>query len=109
VYSEVSNRISRDDPGQRVDVPNAVPNDLGTSMSRRSTAVAHILNASIGTGRSSTNVGGSRKADTIVVTNLANARVPKYAPRILFLKVIAYTLGRGLIGWIGDLETKATP
>ena len=69
--------------------------------------MAHILRASIGTRGSSTNVGGLRKVNTNVVVNLANVRVPKYAARILFLKVIAYNLGRGYIGWIG--RTNDTP
>src|SRR5258707_5543651 len=38
---------------QRSDAPNAVPNELGTNMNRRSTMVAHILKASTGTGRNS--------------------------------------------------------
>ena len=101
MYSTVSSRISYDDPSQRNDVPNAVPNELGMTMSRGFTTVAQILKASIGTGGNSTNVGGLRKADTSVIANLANARVPKYAARILFLKVIAYTLGWGRVGWIG--------
>ena len=71
--------------------------------------MGHILKASIGSGRNSANSGGLRKADTSAITNLANVRDPKYAARILFLKVIAYTLGRGYIGWIADLETDNTP
>ena len=78
-------------------------------MSWRSTTVAHVLKASIGTGGSSKNVGGLEKANTRAVVNLANARVPKYAARTLFLRVIAYTLGRGRIGWVSDLETNDAP
>ena len=105
----VSNQTGYEDPSQRSDVPNAVPNELGISKSRMSTSIAQILKASIGTGGSSTNVGGLTKINTNVVVNLANVRVPKYAARILFLKVIAYSLGRGHVGWIGDLETDDTP
>ena len=97
------------DQNQRSDAPNAAPNELGTNMSRRSTTIAHILKASTGIGRNSTNVGGLTKAVASAIANLANVRVPKYTARILFLKVIAYTLGRGRIGWRSDFGTNDTP
>ena len=100
MHSTVSDRTLCGDPRRCSDVPNTVPNELGIRMSWRSTAIAHILKASIGTGGSSTNVGVLRKAVTSATVNLTNVRAPKYAARILFLKVIAYTLGRGRIGWI---------
>lgn len=60
------------------------------------------LKASIGIGGRSTNATGREKADASDTASLANARVPKYTARILFLKVIAYTLSRGRISWSGD-------
>jgi len=43
---------------------------------------------------------GGRKDDASVKTNFANARVPKYTARSLFLKAIVYILGRNHISWL---------
>jgi len=55
------------------------------------------------------NVGGLKKAVASAIDNLANVRVPQYTARILFLKVIAYTLGLGRIGWFSNLEINNIP
>ena len=70
---------------------------------------AHMLKASTGTtGRPTTNVG-STKNDTMNIVNLANARTPKYTTSLLFLKVIAYSLGRNHIGWLGGTGEHDAP
>ena len=80
-------------------VPNVVPIDIGANMILGFMLIAHMLKASTGTmGRFTTNVG-STKNDTMNIVNLANARIPKYTTSVLFLRVIAYSLGRNRIGW----------
>ena len=57
----------------------------------------------------STTVGGLTKDATSVTVNLVNARAPKYAVRILFLKVIAYILRRGCISQLRDEDKCGVP
>ena len=81
-------------------IPNVVPIEIGANVSSGFMLIAHMLKASTGTsGRSTTNVGSTKK-DTRNVVNLANARIPKYTMNVLFLRVIAYSLGRNRIGWL---------
>jgi len=60
------------------------------------------LKASIGIGGRSTNATGRTKDEASDTANLANARVPKYTARILFPKVIAYTLRQSRISRLRD-------
>ena len=71
--------------------------------------VPHKLKASTGTRGKSMFTGGPINHVTSEVTNLANARVPKYIASSLFLRVIAYMLRWGHISWLSDLETNNTP
>ena len=82
--------------------PNAVPIPLGTNLNWRFGTTGQKLKASIGIGGRSTNATGRVKDDASDTANLANARVPKYTARILFLEVIAYTLRRTRISWSRD-------
>ena len=82
--------------------PNAVPIALGTNLNWRFGTTGQKLKGSIGIGGSSANATGRAKDDASDTANLVNARVPKYTARILFLKVIAYTLGRTRISRLRD-------
>ena len=73
-------------------IPNAVPNECGTLLNRKSTTNPHKLKVSIGTGGRSMTFRGTTRFDASETTNLANVMLPKYTARVLFLDVIAYTL-----------------
>ena len=74
-----------------------VPIALGINLNWRCGTTGQKLKASIGIGGRTKNVTGLTKDDASDTTNLANARVPRYTARILFPKVIAYTLRRNRI------------
>ena len=62
--------------------------------------IVHELKASTGIGGGDMTTGDLENVDENVVVNLANARVPRYTTSILFLKLIAYTLGWNRIRWL---------
>ena len=74
---------------ERRNVPNAVPIEFGTNLNWRFTTVAHKLRASTGNGGMVKTVGSLVRDAASDMAILANARVPKYARRILLLEVIA--------------------
>ena len=74
-------------------VPNAVPIEFGINISWRSMLTSHKLKGSIGTRGRAVIFGGLIKAVTKGEAILVNIRAPRYTASVLFLKVIAYTLG----------------
>ena len=94
---------------ERNHTPNMVPIEIGTNVSRGSTAIAHKLKASTGTRGKRTTNRGSTKDDRRSIVNLATARVPKYSARMLFLEVIAYILGLNRISWSSGADEHDAP
>ena len=72
--------------------PSTVPMALGRYLNSNCATIGHKLKASIGTGGRSKRVAGLTKGDASATANLTAARVPKYNPINLFLRVNAYTL-----------------
>jgi len=89
--------------------PNAVPIEFGTNLNLSSGRCPHKLKASTGIRGRSMTVGGLEKDDASDIANLANAKLPKYAASILFLKVIAYILRQYCISWVSNTDKLDIP
>lgn len=89
--------------------PNTVPIEFGANMNLRFIVIPHKLEAFIGSEWRSTKTGRWTKAGARDISDLANARVPKYTASILFLEVIAYILGRNHISRSTDTDKRDAP
>jgi len=89
--------------------PNTVPSALGRYLNWNCATIGHKLRASIGTAGSSKSVAGLTKGDARATANLTAARVPKYNPTNLFLRVNAYTLRRNRISQSRDKNKHGIP
>ena len=78
-------------------------------MNLRFIVIPHKLEAFIGSEWRSTKTGRWTKAGARDISDLANARVPKYTASILFLEVIAYILGRNHISQSTDTDKRDAP